>query len=79
MFGVVQMESEIGADDADVDGMKYLFNAGGRHTDGGGLYLVVDQSGASRWLLRILVRGNLRLLRGFHLLKNASYHPGFTT
>lgn len=24
---VVQMESEIGADDADVDGMKYLFNA----------------------------------------------------
>lgn len=32
----------------------------GRHTDGGGLYLVVDPSGASRWLLRITVRGKRR-------------------
>lgn len=29
----------------------------GRHTDGGGLYLQVDHSGARRWLLRIVVRG----------------------
>ena len=29
----------------------------GRHTDGGGLYLQVDPSGARRWLLRIVVRG----------------------
>lgn len=32
----------------------------GRHTDGGGLYLVVDPSGASRWLLRITVQGRRR-------------------
>ncbi len=29
----------------------------GRHTDGGGLYLQVDKSGARRWLLRLTVRG----------------------
>lgn len=34
--------------------------APGRHTDGGGLYLVVDPSGASRWLLRITVQGRRR-------------------
>jgi integrase len=28
----------------------------GRHTDGGGLYLQVDASGARRWLLRLTVR-----------------------
>lgn len=28
----------------------------GRHTDGGGLYLQVDESGARRWLLRLTVR-----------------------
>lgn len=28
----------------------------GRHTDGGGLYLKVDQSGARRWLLQITVK-----------------------
>lgn len=32
----------------------------GRHTDGGGLYLVVDPSGARRWLLRLVVRGRRR-------------------
>jgi hypothetical protein len=32
----------------------------GRHTDGGGLYLQVDHSGARRWLLRIVVRGKRR-------------------
>ena len=32
----------------------------GRHTDGGGLYLVVDPSGAKRWLLRIMVQGKRR-------------------
>lgn len=29
----------------------------GRHADGNGLYLVVDPSGAKRWLLRIVVNG----------------------
>lgn len=29
----------------------------GRHTDGGGLYLQVDESGARKWLLRITVKG----------------------
>ena len=32
----------------------------GRHTDGGGLYLVVAPSGSRRWLLRITVRGRRR-------------------
>lgn len=32
----------------------------GRHTDGGGLYLQVDASGARRWLLRLTVRGRRR-------------------
>jgi len=32
----------------------------GRHTDGGGLYLVVDTSGARRWLLRLSVKGRRR-------------------
>lgn len=32
----------------------------GRYTDGNGLYLVVDPSGAKRWLLRIVVRGKRR-------------------
>ncbi|AUH63495.1 tyrosine-type recombinase/integrase [Paracoccus zhejiangensis] len=29
----------------------------GRHTDGGGLYLQVDGSGARRWILRVVVHG----------------------
>lgn len=32
----------------------------GRYTDGNGLYLVVDPSGAKRWLLRIIVQGRRR-------------------
>ena len=32
----------------------------GRHTDGGGLYLVVDKSGARRWMLRLTIRGTGR-------------------
>jgi integrase len=31
--------------------------ASGRYADGGGLYLVVDPSGAKRWVLRTVVRG----------------------
>src|SRR5688572_22880258 len=31
--------------------------APGRYADGGGLYLVVDPSGAKRWVLRTVVRG----------------------
>tara|TARA_Y100000815_G_scaffold49759_1_gene40600 strand:+ start:334 stop:810 length:477 start_codon:yes stop_codon:yes gene_type:complete len=29
----------------------------GRHSDGKGLYLVVDPSGARRWVLRVMVQG----------------------
>lgn len=32
----------------------------GRHTDGGGLYLVVDRSGAKRWLVRLVIQGKRR-------------------
>lgn len=32
----------------------------GRHADGQGLYLQVDESGAKRWLLRIVVQGRRR-------------------
>ena len=40
---------------------RFIDRAGpGRHTDGGGLYLVVDPSGAKRWLLRITVQGKRR-------------------
>ena len=34
--------------------------APGRYADGNGLYLVVDPSGAKRWLLRIIVQGRRR-------------------
>jgi hypothetical protein len=32
----------------------------GRYADGNGLYLVVDPSGAKRWLLRTVVHGRRR-------------------
>jgi len=32
----------------------------GRHADGGGLYLIVEPSGAKRWLLYVYVKGNGR-------------------
>src|ERR1700689_301796 len=32
----------------------------GRYGDGNGLYLVVDPSGAKRWVLRIVVQGKRR-------------------
>lgn len=32
----------------------------GRHADGNGLHLVVDDSGAKRWLLRIVIQGHRR-------------------
>lgn len=31
--------------------------AAGRHGDGGGLYLVVDPSGARRWIVRVTIKG----------------------
>lgn len=34
--------------------------APGRHTDGGGLYLVVDPSGARRWVARLTLKGKRR-------------------
>lgn len=33
----------------------------GRHGDGGGLYLVVDPSGARRWIVRVVVKGQKNL------------------
>ena len=37
---------------------KLVENLGaGRHGDGGGLYLVVDPSGARRWIMRVVVKG----------------------
>ena len=37
---------------------KLVENLGpGRHGDGNGLYLVVDSSGARRWILRVVVKG----------------------
>ncbi|MDP2082840.1 MAG: tyrosine-type recombinase/integrase [Pseudotabrizicola sp.] len=33
----------------------------GRHGDGGGLYLVVDPSGARRWIVRVVVKGQRNL------------------
>ena len=35
-------------------------NTPGRYADGNGLYLVVDPSGAKRWILRTLVQGRRR-------------------
>jgi hypothetical protein len=32
----------------------------GRHTDGGGLFLTVDPSGARRWLVRLAIKGRFR-------------------
>ena len=40
-------------------GVRNLREAG-RYTDGGGLYLVVDPSGAKRWVQRIVVQGRRR-------------------
>ncbi|WP_243652090.1 Arm DNA-binding domain-containing protein [Primorskyibacter sedentarius] len=37
---------------------KLVENLGpGRHGDGSGLYLVVDPSGARRWIVRVVVKG----------------------
>lgn len=37
---------------------KLVENLGaGRHGDGAGLYLVVDPSGARRWIVRVVVKG----------------------
>ncbi|MDU8911986.1 Arm DNA-binding domain-containing protein [Aestuariicoccus sp. MJ-SS9] len=37
---------------------KLVENLGpGRHGDGSGLYLVVDPSGARRWIVRVTVKG----------------------
>jgi hypothetical protein len=37
---------------------KLIENLGaGRHGDGNGLYLVVDPSGARRWIVRVVVKG----------------------
>ena len=35
-------------------------SAAGRYADGNGLHLVVDKSGAKRWVLRTVVRGRRR-------------------
>jgi hypothetical protein len=36
----------------------------GRHGDGSGLYLVVDPSGARRWIVRVTVKGQRKVLPG---------------
>lgn len=36
------------------------FKEPGRYADGNGLYLIVDPSGAKRWLLRTVVQGRRR-------------------
>lgn len=39
-------------------GQELVENFGtGRHGDGGGLYLVVDPSGARRWIVSVVVKG----------------------
>ena len=41
---------------------KLVENLGaGRHGDGGGLYLVVDPTGARRWIVRVVVKGQKNL------------------
>ena len=41
---------------------KLVENLGaGRHGDGSGLYLVVDPSGARRWIVRVVVKGQRNL------------------
>lgn len=39
---------------------KRAFCSGGRYADGNGLYLVVAESGARRWLLRTVIAGKRR-------------------
>ena len=44
---------------------KLVENLGaGRHGDGGGLYLVVDPSGARRWIVRVVVKGQKNRMGG---------------
>ncbi|MEY8144550.1 tyrosine-type recombinase/integrase [Falsihalocynthiibacter sp. CO-5D18] len=44
---------------------KLVENLGaGRHGDGGGLYLVVDPSGARRWIVRVVVKGQKNKVGG---------------
>ena len=43
----------------------------GRYADGNGLYLIVDPSGAKRWVLRTVVRGRRRDM-GLGSLKTVS-------
>ena len=43
----------------------------GRYADGNGLYLIVDLSGAKRWVLRTVVRGRRRDM-GLGSLKTVS-------
>jgi len=41
---------------------KLVENLGpGRHGDGGGLHLVVDPSGARRWIVRVTIKGQKNL------------------
>ena len=41
---------------------KLVENLGaGQHGDGSGLYLVVDPSGARRWIVRVVVKGQRNL------------------
>jgi hypothetical protein len=45
----------------------------GRHADGGGLYLVVDKSGAKRWVFLFHRRGDIALTSsGVHAARHRS-------
>lgn len=44
---------------------KLVENLGaGRHVDGNGLYLVIDPSGARRWIVRVVVKGQRNRVGG---------------
>ena len=40
-------------------------SAAGWHADGNGLYLVIESSGAKRWMQRLVIQGRRRVMIGF--------------
>lgn len=61
MWGIWQMPKSRGAHRQNLlTALAVRAKGKGRHGDGGGLFLVVDRSGARRWLLRMMVHGRRR-------------------
>jgi len=58
-----------------------VINKKGRFADGNGLYLVVDESGAKRWIIRTVVQGKRRDigLGGLSLVSLAEAREAATT